>query len=207
MAKVITVLQQKGGSTKTTTCMNITGALIEKGYKVKLVDMNTEQQSASKWAERGDDFQSIVVRISEKQARKEIDSLSKEVDFLIIDTPPELMISALKAALLSDLLIIPCLASPLDLEAAEETVQLAETARKPFRLLASNIDSRTNIGRKLPETLEKLGKTFKTIIHHKISIVEAAMVGKWIGSYSPNSDSHVEYKKLISEILSIESVE
>ena len=67
MTKVITVLQQKGGSTKTTTCMNITGALMEKGYKVKLVDMNTEQQSASKWAERGNDFQSIVIRISEKQ--------------------------------------------------------------------------------------------------------------------------------------------
>ena len=205
MTKVITVLQQKGGSTKTTTCMNMAGALIERGYKVKVIDMNSEQQSAIKWAKRGEDFQSIVLSISEKQARKEIEDLRKEVDFLIIDTPPELMVSALKAALLSDLLIIPCLASPLDLEAAEETVNLAEIAQKPFRLLASNIDSRTNIGKKLPQALEKLGKTFKTIIHHKISIVEAAMMGKWIGSYSPNSEAHIEYKELTAEILSIES--
>lgn len=203
MAKIITVIQQKGGSTKTTTCMNLAGALIEAGYKVKVADMNTAQQSASKWAKRSDEFKLVVVTISDKQTRKDIEEISKNADFVIIDTPPELMTSALKAALLSNLLIIPCPASQLDLEAAEETVDLAETANKPFWLLASDIDARTSLGKKFREdVLSKLGRTFKTVIHHKVNIIEAAMVGQWVGSYAPNSDSHIEYKELITEILS-----
>src|SRR5689334_10561645 len=91
MTKIITIIQQKGGSTKTTSCMNIAGALIEAGYKIKVADMNTEQQSASKWARRGEDFQSVVISVSEKQTRKNIETLSKDSDFILIDTPPELM--------------------------------------------------------------------------------------------------------------------
>ena len=206
MGKVITVIQQKGGSTKTTTVMNIAGALMEMRFSVKVVDMNIEQQSASRWAKRGDEFSSVVLRISDKKPRKDIEELRKKTEWVIIDTPPELMSSAMKAALLSDLLIIPCLPSPLDLEAAEETVDLAEAVGKPFRLLASSVRNGTCIGKQLPRVLGELGKTFSTTIHQKISIVEAAMVGKWIGSYLPNSSSHQEYKNLLSEILSIEEL-
>ena len=206
MAKIITLAQQKGGATKTTTSMNLAGALMEAGYTVRVADLNREQRSATKWAGRGDIFKSIVVSISDKQPRKDIIELSKVADWIIIDTPPELTTPAFKAALLSDLLIIPCLPSPLDLEAAEETVDLAEAAGKNFRLLASNVRAKTSIGKQLPETLKRLGSTFKTTIHQKVSIVEAAMVGEWIGSYEPNSDAHSEYKALLAEILAIKEL-
>jgi len=203
MAKIITIAQQKGGATKTTTSMNLAGALIEAGYLVRVADMNNEQRSAAKWAKRGNEFQNVVISISDKQPRKDITAVTSGLDFLIIDTPPELMTPALKAALLSDLIIIPCPPSPLDLEAAEETVDLAETTGKPFRLLASNVRSGTSIGKQLPETLSRLGKVFNTTVHQKVSIVEAAMVGKWIGSYDPNSEAHIEYQKLAKEVIEI----
>jgi chromosome partitioning protein len=203
MAKIITIAQQKGGATKTTTSMNLAGTLIESGYKVRVADMNNEQRSATKWAKRGEEFQSVVVSISDKQPRKDINNIIQNVDFLIIDTPPELMTPALKAALLSDLIIIPCPPSPLDLEAAEETIDLAETTGKSFKLLASNVRAGTSIGKQLPETLKKLGPVFETTIHQKVSIVEAAMVGKWVGSYAPKSDAHIEYQQLTNEIISI----
>lgn len=204
MAKIITLAQQKGGATKTTTSMNLAGALIEAGNTVRVADMNNEQRSAAKWARRGDEFQSVVISISEKQPRKDINEIiGTGIDYLIIDTPPELMTPALKAALLSDLIIIPCPPSPLDLEAAEETIDLAETTGKPFMLLASNVRSGTGIGKQLPETLKRLGVVFKTTIHQKVSIVEAAMVGKWVGSYAPNSSAHLEYQELAKEIIDV----
>lgn len=203
MARIITIAQQKGGATKTTTSMNLAGALIEAGHNVRVADMNNEQRSAAKWAKRGEEFQNVVISISDRQPRKDIAEISQGMDFVIIDTPPELMTPALKAALLSDLIIIPCPPSPLDLEAAEETVDLAETTGKPFRLLASNVRTGTSIGKQLPETLSRLGQVFKTTIHQKVSIVEAAMVGKWIGSYDPNSDAHIEYQQLSYEIIEV----
>lgn len=203
MTKIITVTQQKGGATKTTTCINLAGALIEAGYSVLVADMNNEQRSASKWAQRGVELKDVVVSLSDRQPKKEIEKILQQnnIQFFIIDTPPELMTSALKAALLSDLIIIPCPPSPLDLEAAEETVDLAETASKPYKLLASNVRSGTYISKQFAELLSRLGPVFKTTIHQKVSIVEAAMVGQWIGSYVPNSDAHREYQALALEVI------
>lgn len=105
-----------------------------------------------------------MVTIFDKQTRKDI-------EFVIINTPPELMTFALKAALLY--LLSPYLTSQLDLE---ETVDLAKTANKPLWLLASDIDVRTSLGKEFREdVLSKLGRTFKTAIHHKINIIDEAL--------------------------------
>lgn len=201
MAKIITMAQQKGGATKTTTCMNIAGSLIEAGYTVRIADMNNEQGSATKWARRGEEFQNVVTLISNKKPGREIQEISQHVDFVIIDTPPELTPAALKAILLSDLVIVPCQASPLDLDSVEETIEVLDATEKPFKLLASKIRKGTTIGEQILATLKRIGETFETKIHQRVSIVESAMVGKWVGSYAPGTEPHLEYKKLADEVL------
>ncbi len=62
---------------------------------------------------------------------------------VLIDTAPELMTPTLKAALLSDLIIIPCTPSPLDVESAEDTIDLIDEAEKPFMLLSSCVRTGT----------------------------------------------------------------
>lgn len=203
MAKVIAVTNQKGGVGKTTTCINLAGALVEMGYKVVVADMNNEQRSALKWANRGSKMRSIVVQISDKKPKADIEHLKKVNDFILVDTAPELMTPALKAALLSNLIIIPCTPSPLDLESAEETINLIEEAEKPFILLASCVRTGTTLGLQLREILKKLGDTFNTVIHQRIDIVEAAIAGEWVGTYKKGSKSHEEYKKLSREITKI----
>ena len=107
MGYVIALSNQKGGVGKTTTCINLAGAFIEKGYKVSVADMNNEQRSALKWANRGNDLKSIVTTIPDKKPRIHLEKLKASNDFVLIDTAPELMTPALKAALLSNLVIIP----------------------------------------------------------------------------------------------------
>jgi chromosome partitioning protein len=184
MVKIITIAQQKGGATKTTVAMNLAGALM-KTKKVLILDMNHEQLSALKWAARGDFFKDNTGALSEKGCRQELERLTVGcyADYIIIDTPPELMMCAIKAALLSDLVIIPCQPSPLDLESAEETIEIVQSAHKPFKLLASNVRRGTLIGNQLPGTLRKIGKTFETTVYQSVSVVESAMLGTWIGAY------------------------
>lgn len=201
MAHIIAVTNQKGGVGKTTTCINLAGALVEAGYRVAVADMNNEQRSAYKWANRGTDLRSIVTTISDKKPRAEIDQLKEKNDFVIIDTAPELMTPALKAALLSSLIVIPCTPSPLDLESAEDTIDLIEEADKPFLLLASCVRTGTTLGTQLRETLKKIGKTFETVIHQRVDIVEAAITGQWVGAYKKDSKSHQEYQQLAQELI------
>lgn len=203
MTHIIAVTNQKGGVGKTTTCINLAGAFYEMGYRVSVADMNNEQRSAYKWANRGEHLKSLVTTISDKKPRTDLDKLRKKSDFVFIDTAPELMTPALKAALLSSLIIIPCTPSPLDLESAEDTIDLIEEANKPFILLASCVRSGTTLGTQLRETLKRIGKTFETVIHQRVDIVEAAITGQWVGTYRKDSKSHQEYQQLARELTNI----
>lgn len=202
MKNIISIVQKKGGATKTTTSMNLAGMLLSLGYKVHIADMDHEQQSAYKWSKRGEYFRDIVSAVPEKQLKDYIEGIG-EMDFIIIDTPPEFLAASVKASLLSDLIIIPCPPSQLDLESAQETVELAEAMKKEFRLLACNVKTGTTIGKNFPDALGQLGKVFETVIHHRVSIVEAAMYGSWIGDCETDSQGHVEYAILASEVLRI----
>ena len=203
MMHTIAITNQKGGVGKTTTCINLAGALIEMGYSVSVADMNNEQRSAFKWSKRGSGLKNIVTVVSDKKPRSDLNKLKEGNDFIIIDTAPELMTPALKAALLSDLIIIPCTPSPLDLESAEDTIDLIEETEKPFVLLSSCVRSGTTVGAQLRETLKKIGNTFETIIYQRVDIVEAAIIGQWVGEYKKNSKSHEEYQNLAKELIEI----
>ena len=203
MARIIAITNQKGGVGKTTTCINLAGALMEIGYKISVADMNSEQRSAFKWANRGNELQSIVTTISDKKPRDELNKLKEHSDFVLIDTAQELMTPALKAALLSDLIVIPCTPSPLDLESAEDTIDLIEETEKPFVLLASCVRAGTTLGTQLRATLKKIGNTFETVIYQRVNIVEAAITGQWVGAYKKDSKAHQEYQQLAQELINM----
>ena len=86
-ARTIALLQQKGGSGKTTTCVNIAGSLKEMGYKVAICDMDKDKPDAWSWAVKNDSMKNMVYQIDEKQARDQITKLKSHHDYIIIDTP------------------------------------------------------------------------------------------------------------------------
>ena len=47
LAKIVAIVNQKGGVGKTTTCVNLTSSLKEKGNRVLLCDFDTQANSTS----------------------------------------------------------------------------------------------------------------------------------------------------------------
>ena len=132
---IISVLNLKGGCAKTSTIVNLGGCIMaEKNKRPLLIDLDP-QQSATMWARQGDKFPFPVIPLTIKSAAKikaEIEKLAKEhkANVILIDTPPSFEDASLISALISELILIPITASPLDIFASEKAITTIRQARE-----------------------------------------------------------------------------
>lgn len=201
MSKCVALLQQKGGSGKTTTAVNLAGGLRELGYRVVIADMDKDKPDAWSWTVKNEASGALAQQVDEKLAREQISALRSTHDFVIIDTPPNFQTAALKAALLADLVVIPAAPSGMDLSGLMEAKDLALTAGRPYRLLANRVTKNTTMGRSLLSVLNEDGNMFQSVIPQSVKFVEAEAEGIYIGEYAPESLPHVEVRKLAKEVI------
>jgi chromosome partitioning protein len=211
---IIAVAGRKGGIGKSTIAGNLAGEFAAMKKTVLLLDADP-QHSLIAWAAQGD---GLLSQITEKIESGSPDALRarlrkiKEVDIVIVDTPPGMPETAYAAAMVSDLLLLPCGPSPLDLFALKEALTLALKARaqrrskKPrIRFVPSKVNLGTNLGRTLSSRLEKMGKKLLPGISQRVMLAEAVDVGLTIGEFAPNSPSHAEFQALAKAALKISS--
>ncbi len=139
MSKVIIVGNEKGGSGKTTTAMHLIISLLKLGFKVGTIDIDSRQQSLSRYIEnraktlanRGDN--SLVMpehiciakvegmdamtaaKTEEASFNEAVNKLSSH-DFIIIDTPGSDSALSRKAHSIADMVITPINDSFIDLD-------------------------------------------------------------------------------------------
>lgn len=122
--KVIAVLNQKGGSGKTTIATHLARALQLDGADVLLVDSDP-QGSARDWAAVREDQPLTVVGIDRPTIDRDVKAIGRR-DFVVIDGAPQaadLAVSAIKAA---DFVLIPVQPSPYDIWATADLVELVK---------------------------------------------------------------------------------
>lgn len=205
MGYVISISQSKGGSSKTTTAINLCGALIEKGFKAVVADMDKDKPDAVNWARQGTHIDFVMEMFEEKPMDK-MESLRKRFDFIILDTPPNYMPAAFKAIMLSDLVILPCSPSFLDQTNLTDAISIPRMAQKPFKILACKVSKRQKLSEQLMAELVKTGQAFETCITAKSAILESPFEGKWLGNYKPGCDSHKEFLALADEVIKIANI-
>lgn len=156
-AKVISVLNHKGGVGKTTTTINLGGALRQKGYKVLLIDLDgqanlTESLGFSAelpqtiyGAMKGEydlpiyehkDGLSVVPSCLDLSAGRElilahlIKGQKEKFDYILIDCPPSLSLLTLNALTASDRLIIPVQAQFLAMRGMAKLMQVVHKVQQ-----------------------------------------------------------------------------
>ncbi len=202
---IIALAGRKGGVGKSTIAGNLAAEFTAMGKTVTLLDADP-QHSLVAWAAQGD---GMLARCVEQVDGKpsalgaRVRAAEKDADIVLIDTPPGLPEVAYQAALLADLLLLPCGPSPLDLFALKETLSLALQARaerrskRPrIRLVPSKVLMTTRLGRDLTSTLEGMGRKVLPAIGQRVIVAEAVEAGLTVAEYAPNSPAHEEFLEL-----------
>jgi chromosome partitioning protein len=146
--KVLALISQKGGSTKTSLCINLAVAAGESGKRVLIIDTD-EQQSATVWGKARGARTPLVATVTTGNLHRVLDAARTEnINLAIVDSAPHAAPSAAIIARTSDLMVIPCRPSALDLAAAGATARIAKAAGKPAAFVLSACPPRA------PEILE-----------------------------------------------------
>src|ERR1039457_4683888 len=173
MKKVISMIQKKGGSAKTTTAVHLAAALsgLFPNLKIAVADADP-QQSASIWIRRshgaiGVSVHQVGADGEGRNMRDEIDAINADV--VIIDTPPSLESITLRAALRSNLMLVPTSPSIVDLSATKEAVKTCKEVielnpDKKYLLIPSRVQHNTASGRELRGILEAWGHVSEATI-------------------------------------------
>jgi chromosome partitioning protein len=207
---IIAVSGRKGGIGKSTIAGNLAGEFDAMGRSVVALDADP-QHSLAAWAEQGEGLLSRCVQKVRggraEELRTKAREADKQADFVLIDTPPGIPETAYQAAMVADLVLLPCGPSPLDLFAVKEALSLALKARaerrskKPrIRLVPSKVLMHTNLGRTLSSSLEAMGKKVLPPISQRIVLAEAVSSGLTISEYAPSSTAREEFEQLAKEV-------
>lgn len=206
--KVIAVLNQKGGSGKTTISTNLARALQLAGNDVILIDSDP-QGSATRWWQLKEDHPLNVFPISKPVIEKRIKDIRK-VDYIVIDGAPNANEMTTSALLAADFVLIPVTPSVYDIMASDIIVDKVKDrmALTEGKLKAAFVVSRAIKNTKLErDAAEKLNEyelpVLKTHTYQRVIYPTSADSGGSVFDENAECDAAKEINGIMEEVLGI----
>jgi len=250
MTAIVTIANQKGGVGKTTTAINLSAAIANKGRKTLLIDLDPQANSTIAFFDMGEVTTSMFDVLGDARTpmanavkptkdpnlfvgggrlalakletvlagqfdapyrlKDALAPLSKEYDYIVLDTPPSLGILTVNALVASTHLLVPIQAAYFAIEGTDDLLETYERIRarpnpqlKMLGVVITLFDKRTNISRDTHGQIRSVfGEVlFKTKISKNVRLEESPAYKETILTFAPKSPGAVEYKKLAAEVV------
>ncbi len=213
MGQVISLVNQKGGVSKSTTSVHLAYWLNRKRKKVLLIDADS-QKSSSVWVAGMEEVEIPTQVIqSPDDLLEQIPELAADYNYLIVDGPASLSEATRAILFRSDLAVIPVQPTGVDLRSASDAMRLVKQAQsvRGGQPAAALFLSRAVKGTKLKEeAIALLSKNpgavlLQSIIHQRQAIADTSgqSATVWDLPGKPATDSAKEYERLFKEILKL----
>jgi chromosome partitioning protein len=206
MSKIIALLNQKGGSGKTTIATNLARALQLEEKKVLLIDSDP-QGSARDWHTASEGEYLPVIGMDRPTLDKDIQAADKSYEWLIIDGAPQISKLAAAAVKCADIVLIPTQPSPYDIWACEDLVDIIKarqqvTDGKPkAAFVISRTKKNTHASREVREVLEQYElPIFTSFTSDRIIYASSASTGQTVLDIEAKGEAAKEIKAIVEEL-------
>lgn len=204
---IISILNQKGGTGKTTLAVNIAREYTIRAMKTLLVDSDS-QGSAQRWHERSGGDLIDMTCLPMNTLDKDVAKFSDRYERIIIDGVPSVSLLTICAIKAADLILIPVQPSPYDIWATEDLVRLVKDriemteGKTKAAFLVSRRIKGTNIGKEVYGELQKL--ELPILIHgthQRVDYVTSVEQGWTVcDCHYTDREAHNEISAIVSEI-------
>jgi chromosome partitioning protein len=200
--RMLTIASQKGGAGKTTLAAHLAVEAERTGAgPVAVVDTDPQGSLAAWWNSRQAPtplFASVAIARLPDHLR----SLEhRQVQLVVIDTPPALTEMIRAAIAVADLVLIPARPSPHDLRAVGLVVEMAEASGVPFCFVVNGATPRTTIALEAVRALAQHGKVALVTIHQRIDFAASMVDGRTVAELNPQARSAEEVTSLWQYVL------
>ena len=194
--KTIALVTQKGGSGKSTLCVNLAVAAQEAGASVCILEMD-RQATISDWAEHREIEAPEVAQIEATQLEAVMARLKGSAyDYVFIDTPGVDSPGTLAAIRAADLCVIPCRPTPADLRAFKPTLAAIYRLEKRFAFVLNQTPPRSYRIRDAAEGLAVLGVLPDVNVVSRNDHQDAIGVGLGVTEFNPKGQAAQEVRRL-----------
>ena len=149
----------------------------------------------------------------EYKLKEALKPITKDYDYIIIDTPPALGILTVNALTASTGVIIPAQADIYSLQGIGQLNNTFEAVKKYCNkdltlkgIVLTRYNKRAVLSRDVADLIDETAKTlktklYKTQIREAIAVKEAQIQKQSIFTYAPKSNATIDYKNLIKEVI------
>jgi chromosome partitioning protein len=205
MPIVVAVLNQKGGSGKTTIATNLACSLQMDGATVMLVDADP-QGSARDWNEANEAGLIPVVGLDRETLRKDLKAIWENYDWVVIDGAPQIARLSAAAVRAADFVLIPVQPSPYDIWACADLIDIVEARQEvtggspQAAFLVSRAIKNTRLSGEVSSALEEYGlPVFKNGTTQRVAYPTTAAEGRTVIDH-PESEAAREIIAIKNEL-------
>lgn len=196
--RTIALINQKGGTGKSTLAACLAVAAKDAGERVFLIDMDP-QKSLIKWGHRREDKDLPVEAISPAKLPSVLAALARgHVSLVVIDTPATDSPAAEAAMACADLCVIPARPTIFDIWSSETTRGKLKTLGKDYAFVLTQCSPMPESARVRDgaAALEAMGALLQPFVCTRVDYQEAAREGMGVTEIQPYGKAADEMRQL-----------
>ncbi len=191
--QTMALISQKGGAGKTTVALHLAVALATSGRSTAVIDLDP-QASAANWGDRREAELPVVISAHASRLQHE---MRRGCDVLVLDTAPHSDRTALDAAKAADVVLMPCRAAILDIEAVTTTLELVQTTGKPIYAVLNATTPQGHEAQGGREALAELDvQTCPTWLGNRVAFARSLISGQTAQEIDPKGKAVQEIAQL-----------